>query len=75
MPWAVVHYFPGGPKDLGNRGGAPEPGRPGAGQICHAAGRSAGGWTIMAVHDSKESWDGSAIKFRSPDCSKASKGD
>jgi hypothetical protein len=28
-----------------------------AGQIFHAAGLSAGGWTIMAVHDSKESWE------------------
>jgi hypothetical protein len=27
------------------------------GQIFHAAGPSAGGWTITAVHDSKESWE------------------
>jgi predicted dienelactone hydrolase len=27
------------------------------GQIFHAAGPSAGGWTVMAVHDSKESWE------------------
>ena len=27
------------------------------GQIFHAAGASAGGWTIVAVHDSKESWE------------------
>ena len=27
------------------------------GQIFHAAGPSAGGWTIVAVHDSKESWE------------------
>jgi hypothetical protein len=26
-------------------------------KIFHAAGPSAGGWTIMAVHDSKESWE------------------
>lgn len=31
-----------------------------AGQIFHAAGASPGGWTIMAVHDSEESWE----KFR-----------
>ena len=30
------------------------------GQTFHAAGASAGGWTILAVHDSKESWE----KFR-----------
>ena len=28
-----------------------------AGQIFHAAGPSAGGWTITAVHDSKTSWE------------------
>ena len=27
------------------------------GQIFHAAGPSDGGWTIFAVHDSKESWE------------------
>ena len=31
-----------------------------AGQIFHVAGPSAGGWTIVAVHESKESWE----KFR-----------
>jgi hypothetical protein len=27
------------------------------GQVFHAAGPSAGGWTIIAVHESKESWE------------------
>lgn len=27
------------------------------GQIFHAAGASEGGWTITAVHESKESWE------------------
>ena len=27
------------------------------GQVFHAAGPSAGGWTIVAIHDSKESWE------------------
>ena len=27
------------------------------GQIFHAAGQSAGGWTVVAIHDSKESWE------------------
>lgn len=27
------------------------------GQIIHAGGPEAGGWTIFAVHDSKESWE------------------
>jgi hypothetical protein len=26
-------------------------------QIFHSAGPSAGGWTIVAVHDTKESWE------------------
>ena len=26
-------------------------------QLFHAAGPSEGGWTIMAVHESKESWE------------------
>jgi hypothetical protein len=30
------------------------------GQIYHAAGPSDGGWTIIAIHDSRESWE----KFR-----------
>ncbi|HEX6662287.1 MAG TPA: hypothetical protein VF025_01320 [Gaiellaceae bacterium] len=28
-----------------------------AGQIYHAAGPSADGWTIVAIHDSQESWE------------------
>jgi len=27
------------------------------GQIFHAAGPSSGGWTIIAVHESQESWE------------------
>ena len=41
MAYGIVHYFPGGTK----------------GQVFHAAGPSAGGWTIVAVHDSKQSWE------------------
>ena len=41
--------------------------RPGEGKlpggpISHAAGPSVGGWTIIAVHESKESWE----RFRHP---------
>jgi hypothetical protein len=59
MAYAIVHYFPGGTKDQYEKSLAavhPGSGLP-AGQIFHAAGPSAGGWTIMAVHDSKESWE------------------
>lgn len=59
MAYAIVHHFPGGTRDqyettlaaVHPGGGLP------AGQTFHAAGPSAGGWTIMAVHDSKESWE------------------
>ena len=63
MAYAIVHFFAGGTKDQyeasiaavhPNRNSLPK------GQIFHAAGPSAGGWTVMAVHDSKESWE----KFR-----------
>jgi hypothetical protein len=60
MAYAIVHYFPGGTKDQYEKSiAAVHPSRDGlpAGQIFHAAGPSAGGWTIMAVHDSKESWE------------------
>ena len=60
MAYGIVHHFPGGTKEQyeasiasvhPSRDTLPE------GQIFHAAGPSAGGWTIMAVHDSKESWE------------------
>ena len=60
MAYAVVHQFPGGTKEQyeatlaavhPTRNSLPQ------GQIFHAAGASAGGWTIVAVHNSKESWE------------------
>lgn len=63
MAYAVVHHFAGGTKDQyeasiaavhPSRDSLPE------GQIYHAAGPSDGGWTIIAIHDSRESWE----KFR-----------
>ena len=59
MAYAIVHHFPAGTKDQYEKSLAavhPTGGLP-VGQIFHAAGPSAGGWTIMAVHDSKESWE------------------
>jgi hypothetical protein len=60
MAYAIVHFFPGGTREQYEE--ALEEMHPGKGQMpegrtFHAAGPSAGGWTIMAVHDSKESWD------------------
>jgi hypothetical protein len=63
MAYGIVHQFPGGTKEQyeasiaavhPSRDSLPE------GQIYHAAGPSDGGWTIIAVHDSRESWE----KFR-----------
>lgn len=60
MAYGIVHYFPGGTKEQyeasiaaahPTRDSLPE------GQIFHAAGASAGGWTIVAIHDSRESWE------------------
>src|SRR5450432_2114807 len=59
-PFGVVHFFAGGTKDQYEASiGAvhPSDGALPAGQIFHAAGSSTGGWTIMAVHESKESWE------------------
>jgi hypothetical protein len=60
MPYAVVHQFPSGTKEQYEASiGAVHPSRSTLpkGQIFHAAGPSADGWTIMAVHESKESWE------------------
>lgn len=62
-PYGVVHFFPGGTKEQYEASIAavhPGEGLLPDGQTFHAAGPSTGGWTIMAVHESKESWE----KFR-----------
>ncbi|MBC5806473.1 MAG: hypothetical protein DLM53_11540 [Candidatus Eremiobacter antarcticus] len=59
MAYGIVHHFPGGTKEQYEASiGAvhPKDGLP-KGQIFHAAGPSAGGWTIIAVHASKQSWE------------------
>lgn len=58
--YGIVHFFPGGTATQYEASIAAV--HPGAGllpegQIFHAAGPSEGGWTIIAVHDSKESWE------------------
>ena len=60
MAYAIVHQFPGGTREQYEASiAAVHPSRDSLpkGQIFHAAGPSTGGWTIMAVHDSKESWE------------------
>lgn len=60
MPYGVVHQFAGGTKEQYEAsiaavhpagGGLPE------GQLFHAAGPSADGWTIIAVHDTQAGWE------------------
>jgi len=60
MSYGVVHFFPGGTKENYEASIAavhPGPGQLPDGQIFHAAGASPGGWTIVAIHESQESWE------------------
>jgi len=60
MAYGVVHFFPGGTKEQYEASlAAVHPSRSSLpkGQVFHAAGPSAGGWTVVAIHDSKESWE------------------
>lgn len=60
MAFGIVHHFPGGTREQYGASLAavhPSDGSLPDGQIFHAAGSSNGGWTIIAVHDSKESWE------------------
>ena len=60
MPYGVIHFFAGGTQEQYEASIAAV--HPGAGllpdgQIFHAAGPSEGGWSIMAIHDSQQSWE------------------
>lgn len=60
MTYCIVHTFPGGTKQQYEASIAAvhqEDGSLPKGQMYHAAGPSADGWTIVAVHDSRESWE------------------
>jgi len=60
MAYGIVHQFAGGTKEQYEASLAavhPSDGALPEGQIFHAAGPSAGGWTIVAIHDSQESWE------------------
>lgn len=60
MAYGIVHHFPGGTREQYEAALAavhPAPDKLPQGQIFHAAGPSAGGWTIVAVHVSRESWE------------------
>ena len=60
MAYGIIHFYPNGTKAQYDaeiavahpHGGASLP----AGQLYHAAGPSPGGWSVVAIHDSKETW-------------------
>jgi len=60
MAYGVVHFFPNGTKAQYEASiGAVHPSRNQLpeGQIYHAAGPTAGGWVVVAIHQSRESWE------------------
>jgi hypothetical protein len=60
MAYAVIHHFPGGTKanyEASIAAVHPGPNQLPKGQIAHVAGAVPGGWTIVAVHESKENWE------------------
>ena len=60
MSYGIIHQFKGGTKQQYEASVAavhPSDGTLPGGQVYHAAGPSADGWTIFAVHDSKASWE------------------
>ena len=77
MAYAIVHHFPGGTKEQYEASIAavhPSKGSLPKGQIYHAAGASAGGWTIVAIHDTKESWEQFRDKVLTPRMKQGIKG-
>lgn len=60
MAYGVTHFFAGGTQEQYDAVIAavhPSGDSLPKGQIFHAAGPSEGGWTIMVLHDSQESWE------------------
>lgn len=58
--FGIVHRFPGGTKDQYEAGLArvhPSDGSLPEGQTYHAAGATDDGWIVIALWDSRESWD------------------
>jgi hypothetical protein len=77
MAFGIVHYFPGGTKEQYEASiAAVHPSRDSLpkGQIFHAAGPSAGGWTVVAIHDSKKSWESFRDEILMPRMQKGIKG-
>ena len=59
MAYGIVHTFSGGTKEQYEAAVArvhPQDGLP-DGQIIHIAGHTDDGWIVIAVHESRESWE------------------
>ena len=75
MAYGIVHQFPGGTQEQYEASIAvvhPSDGSLPEGQLFHAAGPSSEGWTIVAVHDSQESWERFRDEILMPSLSRAS---
>lgn len=76
-PFAIIHHFRGGTKkQYAASLAAVHPGtkKLPKGQLLHFAGKTKGGWTIVAVHTSKKSWLRFLNKVLLPAFSKGVKG-
>ena len=59
MAYGITHKFKGGTKEQYDASIAvvhPPEGLP-EGQLHHFAGKTSDGWIVVAIHDSKESWE------------------
>ncbi len=60
MAYGIVHQFAGGTRDQYEASIAavhPSDGSLPEGQVFHVAGPSADGWIVVAIHESRESWE------------------
>jgi hypothetical protein len=60
MAYGIVHHFAGGTREQYEATVAavhPDADQLPEGQIFHAAGPTPGGWSVIAVHESQESWE------------------
>ena len=74
--FGIVHHFPGGSEaqyEASLAVGHPSDGSLPEGQLFHAAGPSDDGWMIVAIHESKESWEQFRDGTLMPCCKPASK--
>lgn len=77
MAYGVIHFFPKGTKEQYEATlAAVHPDRKTLpkGQLSHAAGATQGGWTIMAIHDSKQSWEAFKKEILMPKLTQGVKG-